>query len=152
MLSLFLVACVPELMADDSAATMNYAYIRGKDGLFLTVADGAIVFKVVRPGDRTTWNIGVTEKGCRIVDTSSRKYLGIDTKKKNVLAWFDKPDASTLWQLKPVNTQEIRPPKAFKALLIMKIDGDELRLSSDDDGKPILGGKADILKFYIDGL
>lgn len=71
MLSLLLVAGVPKLMADDSVAVMKYAYIRGKDGMLLTVAVGAIGFKVVRPGNRTTCNIGVTEEGCRIVDPNS---------------------------------------------------------------------------------
>jgi len=132
--------------ADDKVPVMKNAYVQASGVGFLVLVDGEITFqKRLAPG--TLWNVGFRKDGFWIVNAKTGKLLGIDAKKKE-LVLFDEPGPTTTWQFKSTGVD----PKlndAFKVLLFMKVGDEELCVSADDLGNPILGGKAALLLFDL---
>lgn len=151
VLAWFVLTAFLDIRADDKPVAMKTAFIRTIAGQFLVLDEGETKFRDAKPRERTAWNIGFRKEGVWIIHAKSGKVLGIDPKKR-LLALFDDPGPTTIWQLKPAGANAIAPPREFEALLFMKLEDEELRVSTDEMGKPILGGKATILLFYRDGL
>lgn len=135
--------------AADVTTVIKYADIQNAGHGVLT-ADGEIKFRKGMRGKRTKWSVESGKDGYRILTTDRGKLLGIDVKKKQ-LALFDKAGPQTTWLFKSAGAELKTRDDDFEVIIYMKVGEEELRLSSDDEGTPILGGKADILHFYIDG-
>ena len=142
-------------IADDKARTMRRTAISNtRLEAYLVDEAGVIKFHKKAEYPETLWNLRFEKGHVAIAKKASGgedgPFLGIDIKTKQ-LALFDKAGVTTNWQLKAVRPAEISPPRPFEALLYMKIGTEELRLSSDEDGHPIVGGKADVLSFLVEG-
>lgn len=129
---------------------LDYAFISNSGHGHLTSFGGKLKFHKGGPRGRSLWVISVREDGLRIEEKTTRKLLGIDPATKD-LVLLDKSSRGTAWQAVSANEKIIKPGRTFDALIHMKVGDQDLRLSSDAEGKPVLGGKADILSFYIDG-
>lgn len=133
--------------------------VRALDGatIFNTQRGGYLVIREGKPRFQTrdlstTWDLEITKDAVSIARRMGKKgvWLGVDSKSKE-LVLFDEPSATTNWRYKVSGDYQIKPPFGFRAILFMKVGDEELRLSSDDTGMPILGGKADILSFKREG-
>lgn len=117
----------------------------------LTENNGAIMFfaQPVPPTWNLTFNGGLSIT--KIVGSGDgRSLLGVDPKTKKV-AMFKKLGESTTWQFKSATDEKIPRKIPFQGTIYMKLGDEVLWLSSDAEGHPILGKKADTLTFRIDG-
>jgi len=155
---LSLVTCVLAIIAlsasqaaDKKLQTMDVTGISSDRHGFLVQVGGKMSFRA-KVAPETVWNLRFTKDGVIIAKAGRKKepLLGIDPKTKQ-LALFDEPGMTTTWQVTSAEAFEIRPPRPFKGLLSMRVGDEDLRLSSDENGTPILGGKADVLLFLRDG-
>lgn len=148
-----LAALVHSASCDDRVPSMPHAAISNKQvGGYLVDTTGAIKFRKELGYPETLWNLKFAKGGLIIARNAGGKdgkLLGVDPNTKR-LTYFDEPGETTTWKFNLVRPAEIRPPRPFEAILFMEIGDEELRLSADDDGIPIMGAKGHILSFLME--